>query len=89
MGTLMNLHVPQSVELRSNVVVLGDDQCSLNRYAQNVVCAESHGGSRFTNRNDPNGPGGWSEDASNGAATGHPVESGLEELQQNTASRFG
>ena len=89
MRTLVNFHIPQRVELRSNVIVFGDDQCSLDRNTQHIVGAESHRGCGLTNRSNPDGAGRWSQRTSHGAATRHSVESGLEQLQQNTASRIG
>jgi hypothetical protein len=80
MRTLVNFHIPERKELRSNVIVFGDDQGSLDRNAEHIVGAESHRGCGFTNGSNPDGARRWSQRTSHGTATRHSVESGLEQL---------
>ena len=86
MRTFVNLHVAQRVDLRSNVIVFRDDQRSLDRRTENIVGAERHCGRGFANRGDPNWACRSRQRARYGTTTRHPIESRLEQLQQNTAS---
>jgi hypothetical protein len=55
MRALVDFDILEGVELRSNVIVLGDDQCPLDRIAEHIVRTESHRGCGLTDRSNPDG----------------------------------
>ena len=80
MCTLVNFHIPEREKLRRNVIIFGDDQCSLDRNTKHIVGAESHCRSGFTDRRNPDGTRRWSQRTRHGATTRHSIESRLEQL---------
>src|SRR5579859_4465350 len=86
MRAFMNLHAAKRVDLRSNVIVFRDDQRSLDRRTESIVGAESHGSRCFANRGYPDRPSRSRQRTRYGTTTRHPIESRLEQLQQDTAS---
>jgi hypothetical protein len=76
----VNFHIPEREKLWSNVIVFGDDQCSLDRHSEHIVGAESHRRCGFANRGNPDGTRRWSQRTNHGATTRHSIESGLEQL---------
>jgi hypothetical protein len=89
MSTLVDLHVGQCMELRSNVVILRDDQCPLDRHTEDIVGAESHRGRSLADRGDPDRAGGSSQRTGNRATTGYLVQARLKQLEQKTATGIG